>query len=446
MTETVDAAIDDRFDRYRETLDELLAQPSISSQGVGMEACMDLLSSILAEYGFDPETIPTVGYPLVYAEEIVDETAPTVLFYGHYDVQPPGDKARWESPPFEPTVRDGAVYARGSGDNKGQLLTHVFAADAIRRAEGELPVNVKLLFEGEEENGSTGLIDYLSDGPEKLDADLVYVADGPMHPSRRPTLLYGNRGLLSFELSLRRADADLHSGNFGGPVPNPANELVAVLASMYSGTEIEIEGVHDAVNVTDADRKLVRDIPLDAEAMRRDLGLDAFTVPPEEYYGKLLLEPSLTINGIRSGYGGEGMKTIVPHQATAKVDMRLVPDQDPDRIFERVETHVDGVNPNVAVEKLGTFPPMKTPLDTPAAAHVKGALEEVWGTEVVEMPLLGGSLPAAYFKRLDDVPVLVVPYANPDQGNHSPNEHLDVACFENGIRTSAAFIRRFADR
>ena len=440
----VGEVIDDRFEEYERELFELLAQPSVSSTGEGMAECADRLTGLIAQRGFDEcEQIETSRYPLLYAERTVDPSRPTVLFYGHYDVQPPGDDDLWDSPAFEPTVRDGSIYARGSGDNKGQLLTHVFAMDALESAGADLSANVKLLIEGGEENGSHGLIEYLSDDPRRLDdVDLVYVADGPMHRSRRPTLIYGNRGILSVQLDHRTANDDLHSGNFGGPVPNAANELVELLATMYDGDEVTVDGYYDDVAVSDADRNLVDEIPLDEDAIEEELGLSRFATE-KSYYERLLLEPTLTINGVTSGYGGEGMKTIIPHEATAKLDMRLVPDQDPDEIFELVEAHVESELPDASVEKMGTFPPMKTPLDAPAADVILDAMREVWDADPVEMPLLGGSLPAAHFREEIDVPVLVVPYANPDQGNHSPNEHLDVECFRNGIETSARFLTKY---
>lgn len=440
----VAAVIDDRFEEYRRELFELLAQPSVSSTGEGMAECAHRLTAMVEERGFDRcEQIETSRYPLVYAERTVDESRPTVLFYGHYDVQPPGDEALWDSPAFEPTVRDDSIYARGSGDNKGQLLTHIFAMDALEGAVTDVTANVKLLIEGGEENGSRGLIEYLANNPEHLhDVDLVYVADGPMHRSRHPTLIYGNRGILSVQLEHRTANDDLHSGNFGGPVPNAANELVEILSTMYDGDEVTVEGYYDDVAISEADRELVTEIPLDDEGIKEELGLSRFT-SETSYYERLLLKPTLTINGIDSGYDGEGMKTIIPHEATAKLDMRLVPDQDPDEIFEYIEAHVKAENSDVTVEKMGTFPPMKTPLDTPAADVILDALSDVWDDDPVEMPLLGGSLPAAHFREELDVPVLVVPYANPDQGNHSPNEHLDVDCFRNGIETSAKFLTKY---
>ena len=452
MTETpaaVDAAIEERLDDYLDALFELLRRPTVSSTGEDMTDGGALTGEFVARHGFESWRLIETGHdPLVYAEVLADEAAPTVVFYGHYDVQPAGDEGEWESPPFEPTVRDGSIYARGAGDNKGQFAAHAFAVDALLAA-GALPdVNVKLLVEGGEESGSRGLREYLAeDGSEIADADLVYIADGPMHRSRRPTLIYGHRGILALRLVHRTADRDLHSGNFGGPIPNAANELIEVIDSMQvdAGDRITVEGFYDGIEVTESDRELVADIPVDEEAIGEELGLARFATD-RPYYERLLLEPTLNVNGIAGGYGGPGGKTIVAHEATATLDCRLVPGQDPDAVFERIRAHVDDVNPDVEVERRSAYPPTKTPVDVPAAADVRGALSEVWDESVVELPVLGGSLPAAFFREVDGlegVPVLVVPYANPDQGNHAPNEHLDLDCFENGIRTSAAFLRRF---
>ena len=448
--------IGQRRETYRESLFELLGQRTISTTGEGMESGVETVLAFLSEYGFDARRIETSRYPLVYGEwapESADPDAPVVVCYGHYDVQPADNEADWDSPPFEPTVRDGAIYARGAGDNKGQFAAHALAVDALRRSDRTPNVRVKLLLEGGEESGSAGLREYLgveqSDAstvaPEISDADLVYVADGPQHRSGRPTLIYGNRGILTFELTHRTADSDLHSGNFGGPVPNAATELVELLASMVDGDRVTIDGFHDQVAIQPADKELVARLPDDEPAIREELGLDRLTT--DDYYERLLTQPTLTVNGIDSGYTGEGHKTVLPSAATAKCDCRLVPGQEPDRVFETIRRHVERVQPDVEITRGTAFPPMKTPVDTPAAEPVRAALEHVWDMEPVELPLLGGSLPASFFRQvptLTDVPVLVVPYANPDQGNHSPNEHLDVRCFENGIRTTAALLTQLS--
>ncbi|MWV65256.1 M20/M25/M40 family metallo-hydrolase [Halorubrum sp. JWXQ-INN 858] len=468
-TDALATTIDDRLDDYRDRLFELLAQPSVSTTGEGMDDAADLVVETLADAGLDARAIETSRYPVVYAERgptdgsgaadgDTQDDVPTVLFYGHYDVQPPGDDDEWESPAFEPTIRDGSIYARGAGDNKGQFAAHAFAVDALLAADAFPDVEVKLVVEGGEESGSDGLREYLRSQPAELaDVDLVYVADGPRHAvanadgvrEGKPTLIYGNRGVLSVELDHRTANTDLHSGNFGGPVPAATNELVEALSSMRAadGDEVVVDGFHDGIEVTEADRELVAAIPDDAESIAAELELTHFA-SERPYYERLLTRPTLTINGLSGGYQGEGTKTVLPAVASAKFDCRLVPGQDPDAVFEAIETHLDAVNPDVEATKHSTFPPMKTPVDTPAADPVDRALETVWGESPIELPVLGGSLPAAYFREVDalaDVPVLVVPYANHDQGNHSPNEHLDVDCFENGVRTSARVIEAVAE-
>jgi acetylornithine deacetylase/succinyl-diaminopimelate desuccinylase-like protein len=460
MERDVDAAIGSNLETYREALFDLLRQPSVSTTGEGMEEATDVVVETVERFGFEAREIETDRYPVVYGEWRSSPDDPTVVFYGHYDVQPPGEREEWESPPFEPTVREGSIYARGAGDNKGQFAAHLFALDALLDSGHSPDLNVKMLLDGGEESGSGGLRSYLDTGGEAVaDADLVYVADGPMFGSagdassgegartQRPLLAYGNKGVCSFQLDLRTANTDLHSGNFGGPVPNAATELVELLGSMRSGEEITIEGFHDGSAVTDADRDLVAEIPTDETAIMEELDLThlASELP---YYERLLLHPTLTINGLRSGYGGEGMKTVLPSTATAKLDCRLVPGQDPERVLERVREHVEREHPDVRVEKQGSFPPTKTSVDTPASDVVTDALSSVWDVDPVEFPVLGGSLPAAYFREvlsLSEVPILVVPYANPDQGNHSPNEHLDLKCFENGIRTSARVMYGLGD-
>lgn len=443
----VDAVIADRLDTYRDRLFTLLRQRTVSATGDGMETGPDAVASFLTDHGFETRLIDTERYPLVYGERLTDPEAPTVVFYGHYDVQPAERPEEWETPAFDPTVRDGSIYARGAGDNKGQFAAHAFAADALERADAPPAVNVKLLIEGGEESGSLGLRAYLRESPDELlDADLIYVADGPQHRSGRPTIAYGNRGIVTFQLELETANTDLHSGNFGGPVPNAATELTEVVASMIDGDEITIDGFYEGIRVTDADRELVAALPDDADAIMEELGLTHLATDGD-YYERLLLEPTLTINGIEAGYQGEGSKTVIPRTATVKCDCRLVPEQDPDAVFERVRDHVNRHHPDVVVTKGTTFPPMKTSVEAPAAEPIRAALAAVWDSDPVEFPVLGGSLPAAYFRTvepLSDVPVFVVPYANPDQGNHSPNEHLDLTHFENGIRTSAAVLQRLA--
>lgn len=425
---------------YREILFELLRKPTISATGEGMEAFPDTLCSILEQHGFSStKRIPTDTYDLVYGEQLGKEDRPTILFYGHYDVQPAEEDHLWKSDPFEPTVRDGAVYARGSGDNKGQLITHVFGLDIATTIDPELPVNVKIILEGGEESGSIGLQSYLETEPSELqDVDVGYVADGPMHASGNPTVIYGNRGLLAVELKCETTRTNLHSGNYGGPLPNAANTLSEVLGSLLDGNQPTIDGFGEAVDIPETARALVQEIPYDEQLIERETGVSIG--PNENYYEQLLLEPTITVNGLESGYRSDGIKTIIPNSATAKIDFRLVPDQRPIDIFNQFKQYINAQSSAIEVTNQGMMPPMQTSPDHPIAQQIRDVLTLCWEQDIVEMPLMGGSLPSAYLQRALDIPVFIVPYANPDQGNHGPNEHLELDCFRCGIATSAALL------
>ena len=443
MTDRVRLLVDDGLESYRESLFTLLEQPSISTEGVGMDACAETLLHLLERYGLDAtRRIETETHDLLYGEYLVGDGRPTVLFYGHYDVQPADNDAEWRSDPFEPTLRDDSIFARGVGDNKGQLLAHVFALDVATTIDPGLAFNVKVLFEGGEESGSVGLQSYLDGEPPELeDVDFVFVSDGPMHSSGDPTIIYGNRGLLAMELVCETARTDLHSGNYGGPMPNAAEDLARVVASLYEGdrsTEVAVEGFYDDIAVKDWAVDLIARVPYDPSAIEAETGVTPSDAA--EYYTELLLTPTLSVNGLMSGHAGDGIKTVIPATARATLDARLVPDQVPSRIYERIERHVENHPVPATLTKLGELPPMQSSPDGPYANAIRRALIESWEVRPVEMPLMGGSLPSAYIQDALSVPVFIVPYANPDQGNHSPNEHLTMECFRSGILTSANFL------
>jgi len=447
----------DRLDDFRGDLFELLEQPSISTTGEGVADCTALAERRCREYGFDStRVVETAGQPAIVARADADESPdkkPTILLYGHYDVQPV-DPAEWTTPPFEPTVREGPdgrerVYARGAGDNKGQWFAHLCAVRALRETTG-LPVNVTLLLEGEEENGSPNLDAVVADNARELAADLAYVADGPIDPSGRPHVLMGARGLLYVQLDVTGPNRDLHSGNYGGPVPNPAWECVRLLSSMKDENgRVAIDGFYDDVRpITGLDREALDAMPFDPESVAADLDVDGFAEGPgDSYLEKLLYYPTLNVAGFTSGYGGEGTKTVLPSTAQVKLDMRLVADQNPDDVYEKFRRHVEANAADalrVEVTKHGTMDPQRTPLDHPVREPVLAAVAEGWDDDPILKPTLGGSLPTATFAEHLDAPVVVVPYANSDENNHSPDENLALWCFENGVRTTAALIERFA--
>lgn len=428
---------------YMDELFEVLRQKSISAQNDGIRECAELMMEKLTDAGIGHvELMETEIHPVVYGEYHVSDDAPTILIYGHYDVQPPDPIGEWESPPFEPTIRDGRIYARGAGDNKGQIMAQIMAIRTYLEAEGELPVNVKFLIEGEEEIGSVNLDSFVAQHREKLEADLVYTSDGPMLPDGHPYVLLGVRGMLYVELEAREADFDNHSGNKGNIVPNPAWKLMDLLRTMRNEDgKILIEGFYDTVKApTKRERELIEKLPFDLEEVRRNVGHAGIEMTKAEYYRKLCFEPTFNISGFTSGYGGEGAKTIIPGDAKVKIDMRLIMDQDPDVIFELVRDHVAKHAPDVSVKKLGQMSPSRSSVDLPFIEPIRKAAEASFGKEAFIQPSMGGSLPDAVWTKVLGTPSVVVPYANVDEANHSPNENLVVEHFYSGIETTCRVI------
>jgi acetylornithine deacetylase/succinyl-diaminopimelate desuccinylase-like protein len=439
--EAILAACREREERDLADLFRLLAQPSISAQDIGVRECADLLIDVLRGAGFSARLIPTPAHPVVYAEWLGAPGKPTVLVYGHYDVQPPEPLEAWLSPPFAPTIREGKLFARGAGDNKGQIFAQIAAARAWLEVNGSLPVNVKFVIEGEEETGSPHLASFVREQRDLLAADLVYTSDGPVHDDAHPQVVYGVRGLLYVELRARGASHDLHSGNWGGLAPNPAWTLVNLLSTMRDAAgHVLIEGFYDDVqSPTPAFTEAMARIPLDRQAALATVGLERLHPPADAgYFERLMTMPTLNIAGFTSGYGGPGTKTIIPATATVKLDMRLVPGQRADDIFARFAAHVARHAPEVEVVRLGSMEPSYTPLEHPYAAVVRKAVATGFGTPPIDVPLLGGSLPDAVFTQILGLPSFLVPYANADERNHAPNENIALNRFFAGIRTAAA--------
>jgi acetylornithine deacetylase/succinyl-diaminopimelate desuccinylase-like protein len=436
------------FDRDLQGLFTLLRQPSISAQDIGVGECATLVRATLDEAGFATRLLPTKRHPMIYGERLDAPGKPTILIYGHYDVQPPDPLDQWLSPPFEPTIRDGRIWARGVCDNKGQFFSHIAAARAWVEAVGSLPVNVKFLLEGEEETGSPHLDETVAQHRDLLAADLVYTSDGPTLLGDRPQIVYGVRGVVSLEITVSGANTDLHSGNWGGVAPNAAWRLVHLLGTMLSPeNEPLIPGLTDRVRpLDDAQRAAIAAIPLTAGEMLGTVGLTE--LPPPAGVGlfeRLMARPTITINGLTSGYQGAGGKTVIPNRASAKLDIRLVPDMDPDETLELVRAHIARVAPDAIVTGGHGMRPSTTPMDTPLAGIVREAVRTGFATEPVESPLLGGSLPDAVWTRGLGLPSFLVPYGVPDQRNHAPNENMPLDRFRDGIRTSAALFGLLAD-
>lgn len=445
--EAIEAIIEERKEEYLETLFKLLRQKSISAQNIGVKETSLLLKSIMEDIGIDTKLIPTDGHPVVYGEIMNDPNYFTLLLYGHYDVQPPDPIEEWDSPPFEPTIRNGRIYCRGAGDNKGQLMAHLLAVKSYQDVAGKLPINVKFVFEGEEEKGSPNLIPFVKKYKDMLKADLAYTSDGPMHDSGAPFVLLGARGMVYVELTARGANWDNHSGNKGNIVPNPAWKLVKLLQTMRDETgKVLIEGFYDDVRQpTEKELELLKTLPYDQKQLGEAIGYKDLDMSGEEYYRKLTLEPTFNIAGFHSGYGGEGAKTIIPAKATLKMDMRLVVDQDPEDIFEKVKRHVEKHAPDVEVKLLSMRHPSRTSPEQEIVQVVKSAVRKAYQQEPVMQPSLGGGLPDYVWTQVLGVPSVIVPYANFDEANHSPNENIGVDNFFNGIRCTCYVIRELAE-
>lgn len=427
---------------YLDLLFEQLRQPSISAQGIGMRECAEGTARMMEYCGLATRMIETDGFPVVYGERIVHPEAFTLLMFGHYDVQPPEPLEAWLSSPFEPTIRNGRIYARGAGDNKGQHMAKLLGIRTYVDVFGELPINIKFVLEGEEEVSSPNLAAFVTANRELLKADLVYTSDAPMPAGDRPCLRLGARGLLYAELTAHGADRDNHSGNTGGVVPNAAWTLVQLLGTMRDRDgRVLIEGFYEGVEEpTEAELRHLAAMPYDKVTIGRDIGYAALELDGVEYYRRLMFEPTLNICGIQSGYTGPGSKTVTPAAAMAKLDMRLVGGQDPERLAEQLKTHVRRHAPGVEVYVLGSSWPSRTSSELEVVRVVAEAVQASYGIEPIIEPSLGGTLPDYVWTRLLGLPSVMVPYANSDEANHAPNENIKVDCFLDGIRCTAAVI------
>ncbi len=441
------AWMDQNRERFLRELFELVSQPSISTQNQGVQECAELLRRRMEAGGVAARILPTAGHPVVYGEVKSPGAQRTVLIYGHYDVQPPDPLDLWHSPPFTPTIRDGRIYGRGTGDNKGQFYAHLKAVEALLATERTLPVNVKFLFEGEEEISSRNLRSFIEGHRDLLTADFAYGSDGPMLPGAQPTILFGVRGILHVEVSLKGANRDVHSGNLGVFVPAPAWRLVHFLGTLRDAQgNILIKGFSDAVvPPSAAEREALRRIPFEPGVLS-GLGLPAGSPDAgPAYFERLMFKPTVNICGLTSGYQGPGSKTIVPHRASAKIDMRLVAAQDPDDIFEKFVAHAKAQGyDDLHIERQGGFYPSRTPIDHPLGEAAARAVRLGFGKDAVLQPCMGGSDPDYYFTHVLGIPRVNVPYAPHDENNHAPNESIALDGFFNGIKTTAAFLHEAA--
>lgn len=435
--------IADNEERFIQRLLPLLAQPSISAQQCGMDDCARLLVDMMEEAGIGTQLIPTDGETMIFGH--LDEgAANTLLVYGHYDVQPPEPLELWHTPPFEPVIRDGRIYARGVADNKGQLFAHLMAVVALKATRGRVGCNIKFLFEGEEEVGSPNLAPFVSRHKELLAADAAYTSDALQHPAGHPYIFPGLKGMLTIELICRGANRDRHSA-MADIIENPAWRLVHALATMrgLDGTVL-VEGFHaDIVPLSARERELLEAVPNPKEQLKKDLGLRSLLPAAEENFHVARTEPTFNISGFVSGYAGPGMKTVLPHVASAKLDIRLVPHQDPDGISRRIREHLDrhGFD-DVEMIVTGKAIPSLTDVSHPFVQLVTEAAREGFGREPLLYPRVVGSGPDYVFTRLLQLPSVIVPYAGAGSETHAPNENMTIEALTEGIRTSAAVFAR----
>jgi len=434
-------------DRYLDELKVLLAIPSISAlpQHAGdVKRCAEWCADEMRRIGLqNVRLIETPGNPVVYGDWLGAPGAPTILFYGHYDVQPVDPLELWESPPFEATVRDGEIYARGSADDKGQVFMHLKAVEAHLKQSGRLPVNMKFILEGEEEVGSVNLDDFVRAHRSDLAANVVVISDSPMFARGVPSICYGLRGLVYCQIDLRGSSTDLHSGSFGGAVANPAFVLAQMLAQMKDrGGRVKIPGFYDdVVPLQEEERKAWASLPFNERKYKKDFGIPK--VYGETDYTTLertWARPTFEVNGLLSGFTGEGAKTVLPAVAMAKVSMRLVPNQDPDKIAKLFEAHVLDIAPktvDVKVTRMHGGKPWMTSYDNPFVKAAGRAIEKGFGQKPV-YTREGGSIPVvSTFQEELGLPSVLFGVGLPDENAHAPNEKLDVGNFHSGIVASA---------
>ena len=439
--------------RFLEELIEFLKIPSISADKAykdDVTKAANWLSEKMKAAGIENvEIFQTKGHPILYGDKIIDKTSPTVLIYGHYDVQPPDPIELWDSPPFEPVIKDDKIYARGACDDKGQMYMHIKAFESMVQNDA-LKCNVKFMFEGEEEVGSTNLGPFIEGHKEKLNCDVVAVSDTSIIANDVPSITVGLRGLSYVEVEVVGPNKDLHSGVYGGAVGNPVNILCEMIASLKDeNNHITIPGFYnDVAVVSDSDRKKMNEAPFTLSKYKDGLGI--LDVEGEKGYTTLertSIRPTLDVNGIWGGYIGEGAKTVLPSKANAKISMRLVPNQDPDKITKLFQKHFKSIAPDsvkVTVTPHHGGQPAVTPTDTLEYKAAAMAMKDTFGKDPIPQRG-GGSIPiVALFENILKVKTVLMGFGLNSDDIHSPNEHYGLFNFYKGIETIPYFLNHYA--
>ena len=447
--------IDQHKDRFINELIELLKIPSISADSAyknDVFAAAEAVRQTLEAAGADnTEICQTAGFPVVYAEKIIDINKPTILVYGHYDVQPADPLELWDSPPFDPVIKDGKIYARGSSDDKGQMYMHVKAFELMMNTN-QLPCNVKFIIEGEEEVGSANLETFIVDNKEKLKADIILISDTSMLSLEHPSITTGLKGLSYLEVEVTGPNRDLHSGMYGGAVANPINILSKMIASLHDeNNRITIPGFYDKViEASPEERALIAKTPFELDLYKSKLGIKA--VHGEKGYSTIErtgIRPTLDVNGIWGGYIGEGAKTVLPSKAYAKISMRLVPNQSDDEITTLFENHFNSIAPDsvsVKVKPHHGGEPYVTPIDTKEYQAASEAIVMAFGKEPVPVRA-GGSIPiVALCEQILGLKSILLGFGLDTDAIHSPNESYGVQNFLKGIETITYFYKTYSSK
>lgn len=436
-----------------EELSELLRIPSISSLSEHKEDIQKAAAWIankLNTVGMEHvEIFQTKGHPIIYADWIHQENAPTVLVYGHYDVQPVDPVDLWETPPFEPTIRGEKIFARGATDDKGQMFLHIKAVETLLETEGKLPVNIKFCLEGEEEIGSPNLPTFIAENKEKLSCDAVVISDSDMWDRGVPAITYSLRGLCALEVLLKTANSDLHSGSFGGGVQNANHLLVQLLSTLHdSNGKVNVEHFYDdVIELTEFEKEQMKALGFDEEKLKQSLGLTDLTGGEKNYpyRERISSRPTLEINGLWGGFQGEGTKTVIPNEAHAKITCRLVNNQNPEKIQGFIKKHLEEHAPKGCVVKVSlqdTGNPFLTPIDSPMIQKAAEAYKNVYGKSPV-YKREGGSIPiVSDFNQILNAPVVLMGFGLPGENLHAPNEHFNLENFDKGILTICSFLER----
>ncbi len=454
MSNAADAYLRTHEEEHLGRLFDLLRIQSIKTDPAmagEVHRCAEHVADLLREIGLNNVTLfPTKGHPVVYADWLGAGDAPTALLYGHYDVQPAEPLELWDTPPFEPTIRDGNIYARGSADDKGQIFLQLMSIEAHLKTSGRLPTNVKIIIEGEEEVGSPNLDKFIQDHRDLLKADIGLISDTSMYAPGVPSLDYGLRGLAVLQVEITSAAGDLHSGLFGGAIANPIQVLAQLISDLKDREgRVTIPGFYDdVVPISDDERGALAALPFDETKYLGEIGaLAPFGEPGYTTLERIWARPTFEINGIWGGFSGEGSKTVLPNFAAAKISCRLVPNQDPDKITKLLSSHLAAIAP--ASVKIEVIPllggkPALTPLDHPALEAAATAIERGFGKRPV-FTRSGGSIPVVATLQSElGIPTVLMGFCLPDCNAHAPNERMNLANFYAGSRTAAAFWEELA--